>query len=828
MLRERWNDGWSFLAGKGEGFFPTGQEQEQETVTLPHDAMIHETRDPACKSGGQTGFFPGNVYTYVKKFRVPAQWEDKTAILEFEGVNTHAMVYVNGDYAGGQMYGYSNFYICMDDMLRYGEENEVKVVANSLDQSSRWYPGAGIYRDVNLMVADRLHIATDGVRVSTPDVEADYAVASVDIRVRNQSVKKRRIDVVTEILDGDGKTAGLYSTPLTAYAGKEFSVRQRLALEDVKRWSCESPYLYTCRVRLMEAGQCIDETVESFGIRKLQLDAKRGLRINGETVKLRGTCIHHDNGLIGACTLYRAEERRCLQLKEAGFNCIRSAHHPMGKAMLEACDRHGMLVMDELWDMWTRTKNPNDYANHFSKHWEEDVEKIVAKDFNHPCVILYSMGNEIQEVGTAQGACLNRKIQNKLNSLDDTRFTTNALNGLLAGMAHMGEILQEATGKSMEELLGHGNSGNEAGSEEGSNLLNGLMGLLSSGAVADGMAVSPILSGLMDEYASGMDVTGYNYLTALHEKEKELHPNRVVLGSETYPADIVRLWDIVERNPHVIGDMTWTGYDYLGEAGCGIFYYDGKMNFGSNWPDIAAYIGDIDLIGYRKPISYLRQIVFRLRKDPYVAVLRMDRDPAKTSQTPWMWKDNIASWTWPGFEGKDASVDVYARGDEVELFLNGESLGKKKTEGYTATFRVPYAPGILRAVNYQEGRELGSFELYTADMDVELSVMTDRTELAADGADLSYITVGFADSAGRENLRVEKEVHVSVEGSGTLQGFGSANPQPKGNYDGTSCPSYDGFVMAVVRAGSQPGEIRVKIQAEGCEDREVVIEVKAE
>jgi beta-galactosidase len=494
----------------------------------------------------------------------------------------------------------------------------------------------------------------------------------------------------------------------------------------------------------------------------------------------------------------------------------------MSKAMLIACDRLGMLVMDELSDMWTRSKNINDYSQSFPDTWERDTELLVAKDFNHPSVILYSMGNEIQEAGTAKGAELNRKIDNKIKSLDSTRYTTNAINGLLAAMKVMPQIVMDITKMTPEQMAAMMQGGGQPGGEKnegGSDALNGMMGMM-IGPMADAVAAHPIMSAAIEEYAESMDVAGYNYMTGRHEIDHTLYPNRVVLGAETFPADIVRLWGIVKNNPHVIGDMTWTGYDYLGEAGIGIFYYDGTVNFSSHWPDRVAYIGDIDITGYRRPISYLREIVFGLRKAPYIAVDDLTHYGEKPGRTPWMWRDNIASWTWPGYEGKPAIVNVLSAAEEVELFLNGRSLGRKQAgeaAGFTAEFELAYEPGELKAVSYANGKETGSHTLVSAGEPVSLGVHVDRDTIKAGGADLAYVTVSLNDDSGNLNMNAVKTVTVAVEGAGTLQGYGSAQPQSEGSYQDTVCETYNGSVMAVIRAGKETGEIKITFKAEGCE-----------
>ncbi len=664
------------------------------------------------------------------------------------------------------------------------------------------------------------------------DKKEDAAVVEVCTKICNLARKKEKV-TVEATLSCDGVIVGADRISVTMFSQAEETARQRIAVKEPKLWSPDSPQLYDCVVKLYAEEELLDETKEHFGIRSLSLDAEHGLRINGEQVKLRGTCIHHDNGVIGATTLEKAEERRCRQMKEAGFNSIRSAHHPMSKAMLDACDKYGMLVMDELSDMWTNHKNPNDFALHFLDCVDTEVERMVAKDYNHPSVILYSAGNEIPDLGTPRGAQINRQICNQFHALDPSRYTTNAMNGLMTLGPRMGQVIQELMSAAQQQAsqaqaadaAGDGN----AREEEGASALNGMMALM-VGPLADAFACHPLMTESLEESSQAMDITGLNYLTGRHVLEKELHPNKTVVGTETFPADIVRLWNIVKHHDHVLGDYTWTGYDYLGEAGCGIFYYDGTQNFMGRYPDRTAYIGDIDLIGYRRPISYLREIVYGLRKDPYIAVERVNRYGMQHSQTAWMLKDNIASWTWPGYEGKPVKLDIYSPASEVELFLNGTSLGRKpagEAEGFTASYELTYEPGELVAVNYENGVETGRFALKTAAEDVQLSVGCGETALTADGEDLAFLTVKLVDNAGTENLFAEREVTVTVEGAGTLQGFGSADPSVAGSYDDTTWKTWDGYVMAVVRAGYEPGEITVTFTAGGCETKRVVIPVHA-
>ncbi|HIT90093.1 MAG TPA: DUF4982 domain-containing protein [Candidatus Merdenecus merdavium] len=822
MIITKWNDNWKFTKGSTTLMSSFMGGLQFHDVQLPHDAMVHEVRTPDTGNGAQTGFCPGGVYTYIKDLDVPEEWQDKTVMLEFEGVYETAMVYVNGELVETNLYGYSNFYVVLDKYLYYGRKNKIEVIAdNAAEKNSRWYSGSGIYRNVNLMVGSDIHIPADGVRVSTPSVSKESAEVEIATNIKNLARKRKKIKVETLILY-DKQVVATDVSVVTMFSESEELIYQKIVIENPKLWNVETPELYECVVKVLDGQEVLDEIIEKFGIRWLELDAKHGLRINGETVKLRGACIHHDNGVIGAATFEKAEERRCKQLKEAGFNSIRSAHHPMSKAMLNACDKYGMLVMDELTDMWTNHKNPNDFALNFLSNMDKEIESMVAKDYNHPSVILYSTGNEIPDIGTARGAQLNRAICNKFRRLDSSRYTTNAINGMLALGEKMEVLIQDIMKSHNEEKQPSDNRGKE----EGASALNSMMALM-TGETADMLACHPLMTECIEEASQAMDITGLNYLTGRHVLEKELHPNKTVVGTETYPADIVRLWDIVKNNDHVIGDYTWTGYDYLGEAGCGIFYYDGTLNFNGIYPDRIAYIGDIDLIGYRRPLSYLREIVFGLRKVPYIAVERVDKFGMEHSQTPWMLKDNIASWTWPGYEGKPTIVDVYSSAQEVELFLNGVSLGKKvagEEVGYTTSYELTFEPGELVAVSYENGIETGRDILNTANDEIHLQVECEEEKLKADGEDLAFITVKLVDDNGIENLYAEREISIEIVGPGVLQGFGNADPRSVGSYDSTTWKTYDGYVMAVIRSEKEVGTIHVKLKANGCEEQEIFIE----
>lgn len=815
MQKTLFNRHWTVRTG-AQGPFEAlfGGTVQGKPVTLPHDAMIEETRDPNCPSGGQNGFYPTKSYTYIKTFSAPEDWQGQKILIRFEGVMQKAMVYLNGEFLGGHSYGYTGFTVDLTSALRYGKKNDLKVLAIGQELWTRWYSGMGIYRDVYLLQGGPVCFTPDGLKITTESVEDGYAVLRVDGAVENRS--DRACTPELRLTVGSGGTATKLSAVLSTEPGGTISFSQRITVDDPALWSPDSPNLYTCTAELLDGDTTLDSTEARFGIRTLRLDARQGLRINGETVKLRGACIHHDNGIIGCTNLYQAERFRMEQLKAAGFNAIRSAHHPAGDSLLRACDEVGILVMDELSDMWNEPKNPNDFSLDFDRDWQDAAAAMVEKDYNHPSVVLYSTGNEIPEIGRAQGTVLHRRITEALKALDPTRYTTCGINGFLAVSDCMGDMIEEQK----REAITASTAG--AGSEG----LNTIMGA-TDWSNTDKFSVSPLLTQRLEPAISSVDVAGYNYLTARHVLEHENHPDRVVVGSETFPPEIGRLWKIVEENPHVIGDFTWTGYDYLGEAGIGIPHYTQMKSLGG-YPDRLAYCGDINLNADRRPVSFLREIAFGLRSEPFIAVHRPEVFGKTYDHNNWKYFDSIDSWTFPGYEEKPTRVYVLANCDEVELFLNGGSLGRKQVGELlplTAVYDLAYRPGELKAVGYNAGTACGECVLTTAEKPVAMRVSASDTEIEAGGQGVAFLTVDMVDSQGRRSRFEKKTVSVKVEGAGTLLGFGSANPSCEGSYQDCTWDTFDGRIMAAIRGGEEPGDCKVTFSAEGCADVTVSLTV---
>jgi beta-galactosidase len=823
MIRTSFNDGWQFRPKVNPFAELSGPTAPFEPVTLPHDAMLTRGRTATAdtREGGASAYFPGGAYEYRKTFFAPEESRGTVTLLELEGVYRDATVFVNGDYAGQRPYGYSRFTVDVGRLLRYGQDNEIRVECRT-HQDSRWYTGAGIYRDTWLLTGGLVRIGADGVRVTTPDIDTERAVVEVVTTVENDSIVLRTHQLVTQIRDAAGALVASDTAPVTTLPREPAVARRRLYVPDPLLWGPDSPALYTCTVSLTGMGAAdgdapdVDTAETTFGIRSLRLDPERGLRINGETIKLRGACIHHDNGPLGAATFAWAEERRVRLLKEAGFNAVRMSHHPMSPAMLDACDRLGMLVVDEAFDMWTSAKSPFDYSLDFPQWWERDIEAMVAKDFNHPSVILYSIGNEIPETGTPAGAAWGRRLAEKVRALDDTRFLTNAINNLLALLSDMAALRRGSSGE----------NGDGSGDGAGINTL-----MANSGNDVNAVATSELVTTRTAESYSVLDVAGMNYSEVRYGMDHELFPNRVILGAETFPSRIDELWRLVKQYDHVIGDFTWTGWDYLGEVGIGRPQYPTPKaphpSFNAPYPALLADCGDLDITGHRLPVSYYREIVFGLRTRPYLAIGRPEHHGETPTSSRWAWSDTVAAWTWPGHEGDPVTVEVYSAADEVELLVNGRLLGRRPTgepHRFRTEFETTYEPGELVTIAYADGVESGRDVLRTATGPVELRADVDRAAVTTEVGELAYVVLTLVDPDGTVHPAADRPVRVDVSGDGVLAGFGSAAPVTEERFDATERRTYQGRVLAIVRP-TGAGTIRLTAEAPGCAAVEVLITV---
>ena len=731
-----------------------------ESVSLPHDAMISANRYAEAPSTGGYAYFEGGVYTYTKVFTAPAEWEKKAIFLQFEGVYRNARVSLNGKEIGGAAYGYIPFFVELTG-VNYGAENTLTVVAdNSAQPNSRWYTGGGIYRPVWLWECEENGLRPECVQITT----LSYAPAKIQVRVLSGS------DPVIEILDGGKVIASANGSCV------------EIPIPDAKLWSDETPYLYTCRVSCGE-----DTTEETFGIRKVEWSNK-GLFVNGKSTLLRGGCIHHDNGILGAATYAEAEWRRAKKLKEAGYNALRMSHNPCSAAMLEACDHYGLYVMDETWDMWYNRKNAFDYGVDFLENYKSDIAAMVRRDFNHPSVIMYSIGNEVSEPAQPRGVELAREMIALFHDADSSRPVTGGFNLMIMARSAKGNDIYKEDGSS-----------NPAGKSTGSmnslmfNMITNMVGS-SMNKGANSKKADEVTSPLLDS----LDICGYNYASGRYPLEGKAHPNRVLLGSETFPHDLPKNWAMVKQYPYLVGDFMWTAWDYLGEAGGGAWAYtkDGT-GFQKPYPWLLADMGAMDILGDPNGELFWAQAVWGLLEAPKMAVQPVNHPGVRPAKSSWRGTNALPSWSWQGCEGNSAVAEVYFDCARVELLLNGKKVGAKAPKGCRAVFRTKYAPGRLEAVCFDVGgREVGRCALETA-KSAELQLKPEK--MTAKPGELVYIPVELGDGKNVES-NADAELTASVTG-GALLAFGSANPRTEERFHTGTYATYYGRALAVVKAG---------------------------
>ena len=791
MKRISFNEGWEY-AMQSDGFLGTVTE-EFRPVTLPHDAMICRPRNRDAAGKNNSGYYPEGVYEYRKRFTVPEEWKEKRIIIEFEAAYMQAMVYINGMFAGSHAYGYTQFYIKADAYLHYGEENEIRVVTRNY-KDSRWYSGAGLYRDVSLYTADLVHALPDQLKITVESADKNRAVVSSVLTIVNEGISTVKTFIKTEFCCQDGSLAAENKVPVTIFPGEKKVIRQRVSIPNPKLWNVDTPYLYTCRARIMDKSAqniCRDETETTFGIRMLSLSVENGLLINGVETKLRGGCIHHDQGILGAASIARAEERRVELMKESGFNALRISHNPASRALLDACDRVGMLVMDEAFDSWHMSKNAYDYSIIFNENWEEDVTKIVDKDYIHPSFILYSIGNEIPDTGNEEGAECSRKIAEKFRQLDPGRYIINSINMMLSSIGAGSMIFFESQDLDINSTM----------AELGDNMQKQM--------------AREELGDYTEESYGTVDVAGYNYADGRYETDHEKYPNRIICGSETFVNRIGESWPLIKKLPYVIGDFTWTAWDYLGECGIGKVDYtkNATWKYG-DYPWFAAYCGDFDLIGTRRAQSYYRETVFGQADQPYIVSQNPSHYGKKPVFTPWSFYDYVPTWNWKGQEGKAIVLQVYADADQVEVLINDRSLGVKQAGrecGFITEYETVYEPGTVTVRAYKDGQKTGTNRLSSGG-EGSLLLHADRKVLRADHRDLAFVSILHSDQNGVIIPNDDIEVSVTVEGAGVLQGLGSARPWGEENFYEGKCTTFCGKAMAVVRPECA-GKIVLSVQS---------------
>lgn len=767
----------------------------KERINVPHDAMQYEKRAADNPSGAAGAFFAGGIYYYEKKIEDVSALLDKHVEIVFEGVYKDAEVYLNGELLAEHAYGYTPFSVVLDGKLDGAKENILLVKVNNQDMpNSRWYTGSGIYRPVSMYVSEKEHIALYGVRIKT------VALSPPKIKV---SVEHNGEEIEIVVRDGEN---------ILAVSGKN---NEEIELPSAQLWNEDNPYLYDCHVKLKKNGSVVDEASERFGIRTISWDTK-GFYINGKSTLLRGACVHHDNGILGARSYTVSEERRVRILKEAGYNAIRSSHNPASEDMIRACDKYGIYMIDETWDVWYKAKNAYDYSKDFLENYQEDVRTMVRRDYNHPSVIMYSISNEVSEPAQPKGLKLAKDIIDLIHKLDDTRPVTGGMNLMIMSRSADGnDIYQEGGGRNEED--------DKKASEMNSLMFNIMTSMIGSGMnkAANSKKADRITTPVLD----ALDIAGYNYASGRYPKEGEKHPNRIIFGSETFPGDIAKNWAMVKKYPYLIGDFMWTGWDYLGEAGSGAWAYTSDAKgFEKPYPWLLADMGAIDILGNPNGELYFAQAAWGKLTKPVIAVRPVNHPNAKILKSAWRASNAYHSWAWKGCEGNRAVIEVYGNGSKAELFVNGNSLGKKRIKEGRVIYKTRYVSGNIQVNIYDAtGKITGEDKLYSADSNLQVKMENETDAVAGEPI---YIDLSICDDKGIVERNCDKKIRITVE-DGNLLAFGSANPRTEESYISGEFTTYYGKAQIIVFR-ENAGEIKVTAECADLKSKSIYVSVKEE
>lgn len=762
---------WRFMLGDGSRAVSDPRAADSwRTLSLPHDWSVEP--EAAAAAGGtvvgpfstrsiggfQTGFTVGGDGWYQKTLRLTADDLKGRTVLCFEGAYNQTTLWVNGRQCPENVYGYSSFRRDVSDLVQEGDNNILVHVANT-GNNTRWYAGSGIYRHVWLVRTGRLRLDEWDTFVRSEDNRKVHLTATV----RNGGTEAAKGRLRLRLLDAAGREAGTaVSKTMRLGAGEERDASASLTLEGARPWSPDDPYLYTAEISLLRAdGSVADRLTKRIGLRTLEFSAEEGFRLNGKPMLIRGGCVHHDNGLLGAAAFDRAETRKLQRIKNLGYNAVRCSHNLPSEHFLDACDELGLMVVDECFDQWLIAKNPDDYSRYFREHSDEDIAVMVRRDRNHPSVIMWGIGNEIPGRISPEGMQTARRLREDILRLDPTRPVTAAICG-----------------------WDDGDSWNAAGGN---------------------------WEAQCDRAFQSLDIGGYNYLWDKYESDHRRAPERVMCGLESYPKQASENWTLAERLPYVVGDFVWTAMDYLGEAGIGAAYSDRQPPMFQPWPWFNGHCGDLDLTGQKKPQSYYRDVVWRERP------VTMAVEPSSSRNNMWGWQLEEQHWTWTGREGQPLTVNVYSRAPRVRLYLNGKLLGEQ-TPGATfwTAFRVNYEPGTLRAVNLDaEGREAPGedFTLETTGEAVGVRCIYENPTLTADEGDVAYVTLEVIDSQGR-TVTSDCTTRLKVEniGAGELIGCATGAPDDMESFRSTTPRMFRGRAQAVVRSAGKAGAVELRVQ----------------
>nr|MDA3822141.1 DUF4982 domain-containing protein [Bacteroidales bacterium] len=747
------------------------------SIDLPHDWSIEDLPgtespiDSTAIGGISAGYYVGGTGWYRKSFDIPAKIKGKKVFIQFDGVYMDAHVWINGQKLGNHPYGYTSFWYDISDKLNFGDKNVLAIKVANEGMNSRWYSGSGIYRHVWLTISESIHISQWGTAIVTPEVSKEHAKVVISNDVKNETDQKATLEITTSIYDNNANKVGSVSQEISIDPGVTSKLSQALELNSPDLWSPDSPVLYKAISEIRDGNsKLLDHVENNFGVRSIEFSVK-GFFLNGENILLKGGCLHHDNGPLGAAAYDRAEERKVELMKASGFNSVRCAHNPPSPAFLDACDRLGMLVIDEAFDMWRIQKNPMDYHRFFDQWWKADVGSMLMRDRNHPSIIMWSTGNEIPERGNPEGVETSKMLTDFIHQLDPSRPVTSAVNGL--------------------------------GPDK-------------------------------DPYFATLDIAGYNYSfrgdhgkKSIFEQDHARLPDRIMYCSESYPLEAYGAWMDVVDNPYVIGDFVWTGFDYLGEASIG---WLGYFQIGSFYPWNQAYCGDIDICGWKRPQSYYRDVLWDNEHKLSIFVKppkpSFEENPDRMDWSKWHWQDVVARWEWPGYENEPLTVEVYCGYEKAELFLNGKSLGMKETNRGTewiARWQVPYEKGTLKVVGYEGSEMRETKELMTSGEPKTIQLKADRANILSDNQDLSYITVDHLDKDGNRSITADNHFHCENDGPGSIIAVASSNPMSAESFQKPYRKAYHGRCLVVIKSEHKSGEIILKASSSGLENQTLSI-----
>lgn len=750
-------------------------------VDLPHDWSIELPPQADAVSEGHGGYHETGIGWYRRQLNVADLAPGSTCRLEFEGVYHNAQVWINGQLLGTHSYGYTPFSFDITPYLKSGDDaNLIAVRVDNSDQPNcRWYSGSGIYRHVWLRTLPPVYIEPSSVWVENSPA-GPQSECQLHYTLVNNTDAPRTVSTEESITDSAGMSELTRTHKLEIGANKSTDVHRQVSSKSAMAWSPGSPELMQLRLRLLttedSANEVLDSINQSFGLRTVVVDAERGFLLNGKPVKLYGGNVHHDHGPLGAASFEIAEDRRVRLLKEAGFNAVRTSHNPPSEAFLDACDRHGLLVIDEFFDGWAKSKVARDYGPQFEKMWDGELTATIQRDRRHPSVVMWSIGNEVYERGDRSGQRLARELADRVRELDASRAVTIGLNGL---------------GEDKWERL--------------------------------------------DPMFAAVDVCGYNYEPARYETDHARLPKRVMYASESYPESAFESYMAVQSHPYVIGDFVWSAIDYLGEAAIGRVFPPGqeprKHWEGEHFPWRAAACGDIDLIGHRKPISHYRNIVWNRGEKLFLAVETPVPDGDQWQLTPWAALPCLDSWTWSVPEGTPLRVHAYSRFPRVRLLLNGREVGEAptgETQEFRTVFEVPYEPGTLVLEGIEDGQRQQQVQLTTAGESTTIELLPECDTLKAGRQSIVFVAVRLTDQQGATQTQADRDLEFTVSGPAEIITVGNADHTSRRAYTNPVCPTFQGRALVVMRSTGETGAATLAVQGDGLSAGRVQIEFTSE